>query len=105
MSDAIIIPFPARAPAHQVDGRPSRPLPGDDRLAEALDGLQNALAEQAQAVRAWRFAMAELGIGVAGLGQTMAAYDTSLSQLDAQLLGLRQNADALAVTADRALLS
>ncbi len=101
MTDAVVIPFPImRQPA--AGFQPSAPL-GDARLAQALQGLQDALEEQAQAVKAWRFAMAELGVGVSALGHAMAAYDGSLSQLDERLNGLRENAMALEEIADSAL--
>ena len=97
---AVVIPFPvARRPAPQVAAQP------DDRLEAALKALQDALQEQAGAVKAWRFAMAELGVGVAALGHAMTAYDGSLSHLDERLAGLRENALALENMADRALTS
>jgi hypothetical protein len=103
MSEAVVIPFPIMRRPPQ--GPASGSQIGDERLALALHGLHEALEEQAQAVKAWRFAMAELGVGVAGLGQAMAAYDGSLSQLDERLAGLRDNALALEAMADKALMS
>ncbi len=101
MTDAVVIPFPImRRPAAAL--RTHTEL-GDAKLAQALQGLQDALEEQAQAVKAWRFAMAELGVGVSALSHAMVAYDGNLTQLDERLNGLRENAIALEEMADRAM--
>jgi hypothetical protein len=83
MSDAVIIPFPAR---------PSQP---EDRLRLALTELQNALEAQRRAMSDWRFAMAELGVGVAGLSHSLALYQDALGGVDEKLSTLRQNATQL----------
>ena len=102
MSGAIIIPFPV---AHRPScAAVTSPVLLDERLGDALQGLHAALEEQAQAVKAWRFAMAELSVGVSALGHAMAAYDGSLSSLDSKLTGLRNDAAALEAVADRVLV-
>ena len=55
MTEAVVIQFPKVARS------------GHERLRKSLEDLQFALQEQKRAVSDWRFAMTELGAGVAGL--------------------------------------
>ncbi len=91
MSEAKIIPFPVRDPKSA----------DRDRLARALTDLQGALAEQKRALSDWRFAMTELGIGVAGLGQSLVSYQDSLGEVESRLSGLRHESAKLTRTAEQ----
>ena len=77
MTDAVVIPFPKVA------------RNGQERLRESLENLQSALHQQKRALSDWRFAMTELGIGVAGLSQALGSYQDSLSDVELRLTGLR----------------
>lgn len=89
MSQATIIPFPC----------PDVKFAERERLRCAMFDLQNAVAEQKEAMSQWRFAMAELSIGVAGLGQSLSCYQDSLAGVDTQLGSLRAEAVRLQATA------
>jgi hypothetical protein len=53
------------------------------------------VADQKRALSDWRFAMAELGVGVAGLGHSLVTYQDGLGEVDTQLAGLRTATTAL----------
>jgi hypothetical protein len=72
--DAVILPFPSRTPEASTD-----------RLTAALANLQSAFDEQRRALHDWRFAMTELGIGVAGLGHSLGAYQEALGHVEVKL--------------------
>jgi uncharacterized membrane protein YccC len=87
--DAVIIPFPSRTPEASPD-----------RLAAALLNLQSALDEQRRALHDWRFAMTELGIGVAGLGHSLGAYQEALGDVEVKLTSAHEAATQLENWAD-----
>ena len=89
-SDATIIPFPQRDPA----------VAGEARLSQALGALDAALEEQRRALSDWRFAMTELGIGVAALSHSLAGYKDSLGLVETKLGGLHEQSARLAAWAD-----
>ncbi len=82
MSQAVIVPFPGTTNSRTKRGGEQ------ERLRRALEDLQAALGEQKRALSGWRFAMTELGIGVAGLGQALGSYQDSLGDVEARLTGL-----------------
>ena len=88
MADATVIPFPVA----------SARVREQDRLRRALEALQDAVADQKRVLSDWRFAMAELGVGVAGLGHSLMSYQDGLSEVDAQLSGLRAASATLSQT-------
>ena len=93
MSSAVVIPFPLQASA-----------PSDsDRLANALQALQAALAEQQTAMKEWRFAMVELSIGVAGLGHSLLGYQENLGDVANRIETLRSESARLEAWADGVL--
>ena len=92
---AQIIPFPRRPAAP--------PDPGQERLRRALAGLDAALANQREAVAAWRGALAELGTVVSGLGTSLRVYQGSLETLGTRVDTLHTQAVQLEQTADLVL--
>jgi len=93
MADAVVIPFPT----------PVTPASEQQRLRRALVDLQTALAEQKRALNDWRFAMTELGVGVAGLGQALGSYQASMGEVETKLSGLKSEAVKLENWADGVL--
>ena len=85
MADATILAFPVQT-IRQRD---------EDRLNKALGNLHAALAGQKVGLSEWRFAMTELGIGVASLGHTLMSYQDSLGTVEQQLSGLHAEAAKL----------
>ncbi len=99
-ASATIIPFPTPVPARPspvvqpVGHADSDPQASDQqtlaenpaqRLRNALDLLESALAEQRVAVANWRGAMAELSGSVGGLGQSLRSYQQALDQLKGRI--------------------
>ncbi len=99
MQSATIIPFPKVIQAIQEPAQ----SPGQARLTQALDTLQAALDEQQAAIRDWRFAMAELGIGVAGLSHSLNAYQDNLGTVAGRIETLHAESARLEAWADAAL--
>ena len=93
---AQIIPFPSRLPAVPTED-------GQERLRRALIALDAAVAEQREAVAAWRGALADLGSVMTGLGESVQRYRGSLDALDSRVAGLHAEAVQLERTADAAL--
>jgi hypothetical protein len=93
---AEIIPFPPRKPAE--NGR-------NDRLTTALTALDVAIAEQREAVQAWRQSLTELRGVVGGLGAGLTEYRDSLSRLSSEVASLNSDAKAMESWADAALAS
>ena len=91
MADAIVVAFPQAAQ-----------IQGPERLRQAIEHLQAALVAQGRALSDWRFAMTELGVGVAGLGQSLVAYQDSLAGVEARLASLRAESADLATAANLA---
>ena len=97
--DPKVIPFPIR-PAARARATPGRK--GDERLAQALDDLNNAVLTQRIAMAAWRAALADLGTVTKRLGSSLRGYDDSLTALDTRLDRLRTEAKQLRALADQA---
>jgi hypothetical protein len=93
---AKIIPFPQRQRAVIAED-------GQERLRQALAGLDTAVAGQRAAVAAWRGALAELGTVVCGLGENLRRYRGSLATLEMRITALHTQAVLLERTADAAL--
>ncbi|WP_428484170.1 hypothetical protein [Rhodopila sp.] len=102
---AEIIAFPLRRAVQSV-ASPVQPedlpaqafrqvLPAQERLARALDALNNAMAEQRAAMTAWRSALAELKTSTSGLGQSLERYRTNLGALSQGVASLRSQTKAL----------
>ena len=109
MQSATIIPFPKATPA-PLEPATQEPViqetvqsAGQERLAQALDTLQAALDEQQAAIRDWRFAMAELGIGVVGLSHSLTAYQENLGTVAGRIETLHAESVRLEGWADAAL--
>lgn len=80
----------------QVIPFPERPAPDPQaRLRAALAGLDQALANERDAVAAWRQGLAELHGGMEALGRSLRAYHGRLGALDAGLARLGTEARAL----------
>jgi ABC-type transporter Mla subunit MlaD len=93
---ARIIPFPQRS------AEPTDPEPAE-RLARALKGLEDALAEQRQAVASWRAALGTLQDTVESLGDGLRRYRGSLDGLHAKVTALNAEAGRLERWANGAL--
>src|SRR5579872_1833011 len=90
---ARIIPFPVRRQAAALDE-------GQERLRRALEGLDNAIADQRVAVAAWRKALGELGSVMSGLGESLHRYRGNLDMLGERVAGLHTQAVRLEQVAD-----
>jgi hypothetical protein len=104
---AEIIPFPARpaAPttADRVASPPIAPSAAEVRLARALAGLNQAVAEQRVAMAAWKAAIGDLKTVTRRLGNSLRTYNDSLGQLDTRVSSLRTQAVKLEAWADDVL--
>jgi septal ring factor EnvC (AmiA/AmiB activator) len=92
---ATIIPFPARR-------QPDAPTP-QERLARALESLNAALADQKEAIAAWRDVLGELKSTTTGLDQSLQQYRTTLRTLGTSVSSLRAKARSLEQWADSAI--
>src|SRR5262249_10798551 len=75
-----------------------------ERLQRALQGLDQALADQRMAIAAWRRAIGELHSTVAGLGGSLERHRGSLDGLATRVEGLHQQAVQLARAPDLAMV-
>lgn len=94
---AEVIRFPSRRRSASTD------TPDNDRLRRALTGLQSALAEQRQAIAAWRTSLGELQTTVGGLGDGLRHYRGSLDKLQTDVSTLNSEARRLESWADTVL--
>ena len=93
---ATIIPFPRARPPAANDA-------AQERLKQALAGLDQALTRQREAIAAWRRTLGELNGVVSGLGESLHRYRGSLDRLGTSVAGLHVQATQLERTADAAL--
>jgi hypothetical protein len=93
---AQIIPFPTRQVTPPVEAP-------HERLARALATLNAALAEQREAVAAWRGVLGELKTTAVGLGESVQRYQRSLGALGDGVAALHTRATALRDWADNAV--
>lgn len=108
---ATIIPFPGRAssvpPAGPLRDRaplvPPAPSPEQDRLRIALASLNAALADQREAMKAWRGAMGDLKASTAALEESLQRYRGNLRTLGNRVNALGDQARALEAWADQAV--
>lgn len=82
---------------------PARSRPPEDRLAKALDSLNQAMAEQKAAVAAWRDVLGELKISAAKLDASLRTYRSNLTSLGTSVSALHGMAKALEARADGVL--
>jgi hypothetical protein len=94
-STAEIIPFPIQRVARED---------GQERLRRALQGLDQALTQQREAVAAWRSALGELGGVVSGLGDSLRGYRSGLDTLATRVDSLHAQSVRLECIADAALV-
>ncbi len=90
---AQIIPFPSRSRSRSPDE--------SGRLAVALGSLAAALAEQRQAVAAWRSALADLGVEVRATETSLLSHRRHLGVLHEGIAKLHENAKGLAAWGER----
>ena len=89
-AEAVIIPFPARAPA----------APGNDRLGKALTALAQALATQQKAVACWRDRLSQLQGSMTNLDHNVHAYAARLCMLRHDIGLLQRQAEQLSHMAE-----
>lgn len=97
LRNATIIPFPVRQsakPAMTAD---------QERLATALNTLNTALANQREALAAWRKVLGELKTTTSGLDENLQRYRNSLRTLGNSVSSLRDKTKTLETWADNAL--
>lgn len=85
---ATIIPFPVRA------------LPPEDRMAKALESLNQAMTDQRLAVAAWRDVLGELKTSTAKLDDSLRRYRSNLQSLSDNVTSLHGKATMLEAWAD-----
>jgi uncharacterized coiled-coil protein SlyX len=95
---AIILPFRPR-PKNVAPNIMPHSAP-EDRLARAVAGLSQALAEQRAAVTAWRDALGTLKTSTAGLQKSLTRYQGKLQTLSDSVATLRTQAQSLGEWAD-----
>jgi chromosome segregation ATPase len=112
---ATVIPFPqgpfperplrpAAAPAtRQIPLLAASPRSEQERLTRALESLNAALAEQRNALKAWRGAMAELKASTTALEEGLQRYRGNLRSLSNSVTSLHQKARSLESWADSAM--
>ncbi len=94
---AAIIPFPVRQAAKPAVA------PDQERLANALNALNAALANQREALAAWRAVLGELKTTTSGLDENLQRYRSSLRTLGNSVSSLRDKTKTLEAWADNAL--
>lgn len=103
-NSAEIIPFPARIPVPAPAAPPvSQRMAGDERLANAMANLNDALVRQAAAMAGWKASLTQLRTVTGQLNDSLRRYNDSLSQLDSKVGALRAQAHNLESWADEAL--
>jgi chromosome segregation ATPase len=94
-ASATIIPFP-RSP----QGTPTDP---QERLRQALAGLEAALTIQREAVADWRYALGNLRDSVRGLGSSLQSYNEQLCRLGERVNALNAESKELEAWADEVI--
>lgn len=97
LRNAAIIPFPARKPTKLAV------ISDQDRLANALNALNTALANQREALAAWRKVLGELKTTTSGLDDNLQRYRASLRTLGNSVSSLRDKAKSLETWADNTM--
>lgn len=99
-ASATIIPFPVRPSAQEAP--PGEPSP-QDRLARAVESLNKAMADQRQAVAAWREVLAELKASTTKLDESLRGYRSNLRTLGNSVSALHSKARSMEAWADGVL--
>lgn len=94
---ATIIAFPRPPAPEDAAG----PLTGQARLAQAMDRLRLALAEQREAVAQWRQSLSELRDATQSLGESLTAYRARMADLGNAVAGVGEDARRLERWAER----
>ena len=97
-----VIPFPARLASVTARRTPAVSAADQDRLRQALQSLNDALADQRTALKAWRAAMGELKASTMALEENLQRYRGNLRSLGSSVAALRDQAQALEAWADKA---
>ena len=101
-SAEILLFRPRATPATEAGQGVAAALPDpQQRLARALESLNEAMAAQRDAMTQWRASLAELKTTTTGLGQSLMRYRTNLDALGKDVASLHRQAKTLQAWAEK----